>query len=171
MNRIKVIQGDITKLKVDAIVNAANDGLTPGSGVNAAIQRVGGSAIAEACEKIGACPTGEAVITTAGKLPSKFVIHAVGPVWRGGTGKEDTQLASAYQNSLKRAIEHNVRSVAFPNISTGIFSFPKERAASIAINSVRQFLQNNNSLNEVIFCCYDEENFNLYNKLLTGKEG
>jgi O-acetyl-ADP-ribose deacetylase len=167
MKNIRVIQGDITKLKVDAIVNAANSRLTDGSGVNGAIQRAGGKQILEACKKIGGCPTGNAVVTPAGNLSANVVVHAVGPIWRGGDYDESDLLASAYRNSLLRAAEAGAKTIAFPNISTGIFGFPKDKAATIAIHEVKKFVtQNPASLTEVIFCCYDDENYNLYKKLL-----
>lgn len=165
---IKVIKGDITKVKADAIVNAANTTLLGGGGVDGAIHRAGGPEILAECRRIGGCPTGEAVITTAGKLPAKYVIHAVGPVWRGGQNNEDQLLASAYLNSLKIAEKHNVKTIAFPNISTGVYRFPKERAAKIALETVINFLKNSRVVKEVIFVCYDDENYEIYKKM-TGK--
>lgn len=157
-------------MEVDAIVNAANTSLLGGGGVDGAIHRAGGPAILEKCQQIrakqGGCKVGEAVITTAGKLPAKYVIHTVGPVWNGGQHNEETLLASAYNNSLRLAIEHQVKTIAFPNISTGIYHFPKGRAAEIAINTVRDFLAKNNGLEKVVFVCYDAENYELYNKIL-----
>lgn len=164
--RIRIIQGDITQLEVDAIVNAANSGLRGGGGVDGAIHRAGGPAIMEECLKISGCPTGEAVVTTGGKLRAKFVIHTVGPVWRGGNLKEEELLAGCYRNSLKRAVENQVKSIAFPNISTGIYSFPKQLAAEIAIRETQRFLSANDSIRQVIFCCFDRENYDLYTKLL-----
>src|SRR5687768_7637070 len=143
---IKLIKGDITKMKVDAIVNAANSSLLGGGGVDGAIHRAGGPAILEECKKIrdrqGGCITGEAVITTAGNLPAKYVIHTVGPVWNGGKANEKELLARAYRSSLKIAVEKKLRSIAFPNISTGIYGFPKKAAAEIAINEVKNSLLN-----------------------------
>ena len=166
---LQVIQGDITKVEVDAIVNAANTSLLGGGGVDGAIHRAGGSAILEACIKIrnrqGGCDVGEAVITTAGNLPAKFVIHTVGPVWNGGDSNEVALLASAYSNSLKLAIDNNVQTIAFPNISTGIYRFPKERAAAIAIRAVSDFI-NNYSFTRIVFVCFDDENYQLYNTIL-----
>jgi len=166
---IRVVQGDITVIPVDAIVNAANSSLMGGGGVDGAIHRAGGSVIHDECMKIanasGGCPTGEAVITKAGNLPAKYVIHTVGPVWRGGASREDELLSGAYTNSLKLAAEHNVKTISFPNISTGIYGFPKERAARIAIKTVYDFLKNNSAIEEVLFVCYDSENFELYRKL------
>lgn len=167
---IKVMQGDITKVKVDAIVNAANNSLLGGGGVDGAIHRAGGPVILDECRRIvaiqGGCKTGDAVITTGGNLPAKFVIHTVGPVWNGGSKGEEQLLASAYQNSLTLAAENNIRSIAFPNISTGVYHFPKDKAASIAISTVRSFLESNDGLKEVIFVCFDEENVLLYKELL-----
>jgi O-acetyl-ADP-ribose deacetylase len=138
---IKLFQGDITKLKVDAIVNAANTSLPGGGGVDGAIHRAGGKSILEEClvirNKQGGCAVGEAVITTGGNLPCKFVIHTVGPVWNGGNYGEERLLASAYRNSLALAVKHHIVTIAFPNISTGIFHFPKEKAAHIAISMER----------------------------------
>ncbi len=170
MSRLKLIQGDITKLQVDAIVNAANSSLLGGGGVDGAIHRAGGPQILEECRQIrnkqGGCKAGEAVITSGGNLKAKHVIHTVGPVWNGGSKNEEQLLANAYRNSLRVAIENRVSTIAFPNISTGIYGFPKRRAAEIAIETVQQFLQVNESIREVIFCCFDEENTNLYQQLL-----
>ena len=161
---MKVVKGDITKIKVDAIVNAANSSLMGGGGVDGAIHRAGGPEILEECKKIiarqGSCKTGEAVITTAGKLPAKFVIHTVGPVWKGGQHGEKQKLADCYFNSLKLAKKYNLLSIAFPNISTGVYGFPKEEAAKIAVKTVKDFIANENSLMEVLFVCYDQNNFN-----------
>ncbi len=167
---IKLLFGDITKISVDAIVNAANSSLLGGGGVDGAIHRAGGKAIMDECIKIserkGGCPAGEAVITTAGKLPARYVIHTVGPVWHGGMKNEDKLLANAYINSLKLAVKNGVKTIAFPNISTGVYAFPKERAAKIAISTVRQFLKTDKSLSEVVFVCFDRENFVIYERLL-----
>ena len=167
---IKLIQGDITRVEADAIVNAANSTLLGGGGVDGAIHRAGGRAILEECIKInessGGCPVGEAVITTAGRLPAKYVIHTVGPVWRGGMQDEERLLGNAYHNSLKLAVENGVKSIAFPNISTGIYGFPKERAAKIAVEAVRSFLKTEKSISEVIFVCFDNENYTIYGRLL-----
>ena len=167
---IELIKGDITKLKVDAIVNAANSGLMGGGGVDGAIHRAGGPAILEECRKIvakqGGCKTGEAVITTGGDLPAKYVIHTVGPVWNGGKKNEPTLLANCYKNSLNLAVQNNLSSIAFPNISTGIYGYPKKEAAEIAINTVSEFLKQNDFINKVYFVCFDEENYNYYKALL-----
>ena len=170
MEKIESIKGDITKIKVDAIVNAANSSLMGGGGVDGAIHRAGGPTILEECRKIiakqGSCETGEAVITTGGNLPAKFVIHTVGPVWNNGKKNEAALLAACYQNSLKLAIEHNLSSIAFPNISTGIYGYPKEEAARIAINAVRQFPDQNDLITKVYFVCFDDENYQLYESLI-----
>src|ERR1700760_1499379 len=135
--RIELTQDDITKLQVDAIVNAANSTLLGGGGVDGAIHRAGGKAILEECRKIiakiGKCKTGQAVITTGGNLPAKYVIHTVGPVWNGGENDEEEKLADCYKNSLQLAVDNNLKTIAFPNISTGVYRFPKEEAARIAI--------------------------------------
>jgi O-acetyl-ADP-ribose deacetylase len=166
--QIKIIRGDITKQKVDAIVNAANSSLMGGGGVDGAIHRAGGPTILEECRKIiarqGSCPPGEAVITTAGNLPAKFVIHTVGPVWSGGKNNEPMKLVNCYKNSLRMAVENGLQSVAFPNISTGIYGYPKKEAAHIAMSTVADFLQQNESV-KVYFVCFDDENFELYQSL------
>lgn len=167
---IELLQGDITKIQVDAIVNAANTSLLGGGGVDGAIHRAGGPEILEDCKKIrskqGGCAVGEAVITTAGKLPAQYVIHTVGPVWNQGKSREEELLASAYRSSLQLAVEHQVRSIAFPNISTGIYRFPKQRAAEIAIATVRAFLSANSGIERVFFVCFDAENWGIYQKLI-----
>lgn len=166
--RISYLQADITKLEVDAIVNAANSSLLGGGGVDGAIHRAGGSEILDECIAIrnrqGGCPTGEAVITTAGNLPAQKVIHTVGPVWEGGGHDEDQLLAACYTNSLRLAEQHELQTVAFPNISTGVYGFPKERAAKIAVETVQQHTAK--QVKEVRFVCFDEENFRLYRELL-----
>jgi O-acetyl-ADP-ribose deacetylase (regulator of RNase III) len=169
--RIKLQQGDITKLHVDAIVNAANSSLMGGGGVDGAIHRAGGKQILEECIKIvdrqGRCKTGQAVITTGGNLPAKHVIHTVGPVWNGGKNNEPQLLANCYNNSLNTAVTNNLETIAFPNISTGVYRFPKEQAAQIAIKTVEDFLHTNQYVKEVIFICFDDENYQLYEKLLS----
>jgi len=167
---LELLQGDITKIQVDAIVNAANTSLLGGGGVDGAIHRIGGKTILEDCLKIrskqGGCKVGEAVITTAGNLPAKFVIHTVGPVWNNGKSNEESLLSSAYTNSLKLALDNQIQSIAFPNISTGIYKFPKNIAAQIAIKTVADFLETTNKIEKVIFVCFDTENYNIYNELL-----
>lgn len=170
MNKIQLIRGDITKQTTDAIVNAANSSLLGGGGVDGAIHRAGGPAILEECRKIvarqGGCKTGEAVITTAGKLPSKFVIHTVGPVWNEGTKNEAELLTNCYRNSLALAVKNTIHSISFPNISTGIYGYPKKEAAAIAVKTVTEFLSTNTTVTAVVFVCFDEENFQLYQSLL-----
>lgn len=169
-NNVKAVKGDITKIKADAIVNAANSSLMGGSGVDGAIHKAGGIEILKECRIIrsenGECETGKAVITTAGKLPAKFVIHTVGPVWKGGNRNEKKELSECYANSLQLAKDNGCRSIAFPNISTGIYRFPKKEAAQIAVDTVRKFLERENEIEEVIFVCFDEENLNCINKQL-----
>lgn len=167
---LQVLKADITKLEVDAIVNAANTSLLGGGGVDGAIHRAGGKEILEECQKIrnrqGKCKVGEAVITGGGLLPSKFVIHAVGPVWNEGKSREEELLASAYNSSLKLAVENGVKTIAFPNISTGIYRFPKAKAGQIAIQTVSEFLKQQTQIEQVIFVCFDDENFGIYEKLI-----
>jgi len=170
MNKLELLKGDITKLNAEAIVNAANSSLMGGGGVDGAIHRAGGPAILEECEKIiakqGGCKTGEAVITTGGDLPAKYVIHTVGPVWNGGKKNEAALLAHCYKNRLQLAIDNNIISVAFPNISTGIYGYPKKEAAGIAINTVNDFLKQNDFIDKVYFVCFDEENYQVYRSLI-----
>ena len=150
MNRIEVLQGDITTLEVDAIVNAANSELSGGGGVDGAIHHAAGSKLLDECKTIrerqGGCPPGEAVITSGANLKAKFVIHAVGPIWYGGKDNEDELLANAYRNSLILAVSNSIESIAFPNISTGIYKFPKKAAAEIAIREVKEFLSNDGTI-------------------------
>ena len=164
--KISLIKGDITKIKVDVIVNAANTSLLGGGGVDGAIHKAGGSAILDDCIKIrnkqGGCKTGEAVITTAGLLQAKYVIHTVGPVWNGGHNLESQQLENCYTNSLRLAKNYGVKTIAFPNISTGIYKFPKRKAAVIAVNTVKS----NPIIDEVIFVCFDDENYWIYKEIL-----
>lgn len=160
--KIRIVQGDITKIKADAIVNAANSSLLGGGGVDGAIHRAGGPAILADCRTIvarqGGCKTGEAVITTAGRLPAQHVIHTVGPVWNNGIHNEEALLANCYRHSLELASRHHLKSVAFPNISTGIYHFPKDLAAFIAMDTVVKYLELHPEMEEVIFVCFDEEN-------------
>jgi len=166
---IECIKADITTIVVDAIVNAANTSLMGGGGVDGAIHRKGGKAILDDCIKIrqrqGGCKVGEAVITTAGNLPAQYVIHTVGPVWNGGKKAESDKLANCYINSLRLAEEHGVKTLAFPNISTGIYRYPKNLAAQVAIKTVSNY--ESESLEKVIFVCFDQQNFEIYHNLLT----
>ena len=162
--KITLIKADITKTPADAIVNAANSSLLGGGGVDGAIHRAGGKAILDECRAIrnrqGKCATGEAVITTAGNLPAQKVIHTVGPVWNGGTIGEPDKLRNCYLNSLNLAEKYGLKTIAFPNISTGIYGYPKEAAAAIAVQAVRDF--ESDIIEEVIFVCFDEENYLIY---------
>ncbi|MGC2423103.1 MAG: O-acetyl-ADP-ribose deacetylase [Nitrospirota bacterium] len=173
MGKIELIKGDITKIQVDAIVNAANSTLLGGGGVDGAIHRAAGHGLLRECKKIGGCPTGEARITGGYDLPAKFVIHTVGPIWRGGGGasgeagsKEDKLLADCYRNSLVLACEKGVRTIAFPSISTGAYRFPVERASKIAVREMRDFLGTHPEMEEIIIVCFGEEVFQAYEKAL-----
>jgi O-acetyl-ADP-ribose deacetylase (regulator of RNase III) len=171
MTKITVQKGDITKLSVDAIVNAANNSLLGGGGVDGAIHRAGGPLILEECKQIknrqGGCKTGQAVITTGGNLPAKKVIHTVGPVYHGGKNNESHFLASCYFNSLQLAADNHLKTIAFPNISTGVYGYPKREAAAIAVDTVRAFVNSHTDIfDEVIFVCYDDENYQIYQQLL-----
>ncbi len=161
--KIEVLKGDITKVSVDVIVNAANTSLMGGGGVDGAIHRAGGPAILDDCRKIiarqGGCKTGQAVMTTAGKLDAKFVIHTVGPVWNGGQKKEAEKLADCYKNSLRLAIENNCRTIAFPCISTGVYGYPINEAARVAVDTVIEFISDSDKIDKVIFVCFDDDNF------------
>lgn len=168
---IRLFKGDITTVEVDAIVNAANSSLLGGGGVDGAIHRKGGSQILEECKAIrnrqGRCNTGEAVYTSAGLLPAKYVIHTVGPVWNGGGKNERKLLADCYINSLKLANQLDVNTIAFPNISTGVYHFPKKEAAEIATQAVKNFIEKENkTVNEIVFVCFDDDNYSFYKELL-----
>ncbi len=166
MNRIDLIQGDITKLEVDAIVNAANSSLLGGGGVDGAIHRAAGPQLLEECRTLNGCPTGDAKITKGYRLPAKYVIHAVGPRYRDGKHGEAELLASAYRRSLEVALENGVKSIAFPNISTGIYGYPKEEAAEIAIREVKDFLAKHPEIEKVIFVTFDRDNYRIYQEKL-----
>jgi len=165
-NRIFLSQEDITKIEVDAIVNAANKSLEGGGGVDGAIHIAAGKELLEACLLLNGCDTGDAKITKGFNLPAKYIIHTVGPIWNGGKNNEERLLASCYKKSLSVAIENNCKSIAFPNISTGIYHFPKDIAAKIAIDSCVDFLENDNTIEKLIFVCYSKENFKIYKSIL-----
>ncbi len=165
-DRITIVEGDITRLQVDAIVNAANESLLGGGGVDGAIHRAVGPELLVECRKLGGCPTGEARITKGYKLPAKHVIHTVGPVWHGGDQKEDSLLANCYRRSFGLAAGNNLTSIAFPAISTGVYRFPIERAAKIAIGMAAKFLGENDSLEKVIFCCFGQPSVEVHEKAL-----
>ncbi|MFA5055372.1 MAG: O-acetyl-ADP-ribose deacetylase [Dehalococcoidia bacterium] len=167
---LSLIQGDITKQSTGAIVNAANSSLMGGGGVDGAIHRAGGPAILDECKQIvaksGRLPTGKAVITTGGNLPAKHVIHTVGPIWHGGKSNEPELLASAYRESLKAAVDNKLKTISFPSISTGVYSYPLAQAAQIAINTVIDFLKHDESLQEVVFVLFDDSTYKAYERAL-----
>jgi len=165
--RIKLVKGDITLMRVDAIVNAANNTLLGGGGVDGAIHRGAGPDLLKACHLLNGCDTGDAKITAGFRLPARYVIHTVGPVWQGGKNDESRLLRTCYRKSLQLAIDHQLNSIAFPNISTGVYGFPKELAAEIAIGTVKEFLDQTGSPSEVTFVVYDLENESLYKRVLT----
>ncbi|OCG43213.1 O-acetyl-ADP-ribose deacetylase [Gilliamella sp. Bif1-4] len=169
-NKIEIIHGDITKITVDAIVNAANSSLLGGSGVDGAIHRIGGKQILEECQKIrskqGGCKVGNAVITTAGNLPAQFVIHTVGPRWNGGNNNEVQLLKNCYLNCFKLAYENNITTISFPNISTGIYKFPKDKAAEIALQLIKFNLFKYPNLKKINIVCYEVDNYKIYSSLI-----
>lgn len=169
MAKIEIIRGDITSQNVDVIVNAANRSLLGGGGVDGAIHRAAGPELLEACELLNGCSTGDAKLTFGFRLPARFVIHTVGPVWNGGKHREKELLASCYKQSLRIATDNNIKTIAFPNISTGVYGFPKPEAATIALETVQTYLNDHSEIEKVIFCCFDDENFRLYNTLISNK--
>lgn len=166
MPTLHIVQGDITKLAVDAIVNAANSSLLGGGGVDGAIHRAAGPELVFACRMLNGCKTGEAKLTKGFRLPATYIIHAVGPVWRGGAHGEADLLASCYRRSLEIADAHTLQRIAFPNISTGIYGYPKDQAAEVAIAAVSRFLEKPTSIQEVTFVCFDAENRTIYEQIL-----
>jgi len=163
-DRIEVIEGDITRLAVDAIVNAANTTLRGGGGVDGAIHRAAGPELKEECRTLGGCPTGEARITKGYRLPAKHVLHTVGPVWRDGQHREDELLANCYRNSLALAAKHDLKTIAFPAISTGVYGFPLDRATSIAVAEAKKFLESNSTVEKILFVCFGERAYQCYLK-------
>lgn len=163
---LRALQGDITTLRVDAIVNAANSSLLGGGGVDGAIHRAAGPGLLAECRLLGGCPTGEAKLTQGHRLPARFVIHTVGPVWRGGAEGEPERLASCYRRSLEVAADHGLRSIAFPSISTGVYGYPIEAASEIAVATVKASLAELSAIQEVIFCCFSEGDWRVYKKRL-----
>ena len=166
MATLKTIRADITTLDVDAIVNAANSSLLGGGGVDGAIHRAAGKELLEECRRLNGCKTGDAKITGGYRLPARHVIHTVGPVWDGGAYGEPELLASCYRRSLEIAAERGLKSIAFPSISTGVYGYPIELAAEIAVRTVRQFVKSDNSLQEIVLCCFSEADCGIYAKLL-----
>jgi len=164
--RIEIVQGDITQLKVDAIVNAANKSLLGGGGVDGAIHRAAGNELLKACKLLNGCETGESKITKGFDLTAKYVIHTVGPIWQGGGNNEAELLASCYKTSLKFTKKKGIKTIAFPNISTGVYRFPKRAAAEIAIREITSFVYENAFLEKVIFAIFDDENYAIYTELL-----
>ncbi len=162
LNKIQIIKGNITQLKVDAIVNAANKTLLGGSGVDGAIHRAAGSGLFEECRKLDGCSTGQARITLGYDLSSDYVIHTVGPIWQGGNAREAELLASCYRASLKLAVQHPIKSIAFPAISCGIYGYPIQEAVAIAVKEVMKFLQTHQEIEKIIFCCFGEKVFQTY---------
>lgn len=165
--KIQIIQGDITKQEVDAIVNAANTALLGGGGVDGAIHRAAGPELLEECKTLNGCKTGEAKITKGYDLPAKYIIHTVGPVWSGGNRDELLLLANCYKNCLRLAVEHNIRTIAFPAISTGVYRFPIEQATEIAVAETKKFLEKNDDLDTIVFVCFGDEIYDAYTLTLS----
>jgi O-acetyl-ADP-ribose deacetylase (regulator of RNase III) len=163
--RIEIIEGDITKQEVDAIVNAANTSLLGGGGVDGAIHRAAGPGLLDETRKIGGCPTGEARVSKGYRLPARWVIHTVGPVWAGGHKNEENLLANCYKNSLRAAVEHGVKTMAFPSISTGAYRFPLDRATEIAMIETKEFLETDKTIEKVIFVCFGEKALKTYREV------
>ena len=170
LSRIEIVEGDITKLDVDAIVNAANTSLLGGGGVDGAIHRAAGRELLEECRTLHGCRTGEAKITGGYRLPAKWVIHTAGPIWRGGNSSEDELLANCYRNSLALATQHGAQSIAFPAISTGVYSFPLKRATEIAVGETRRYLETHSLPEKVVFVCFTPDATRCYNEALQPQE-
>lgn len=166
MGTIKILKGDITKMNVAAIVNAANSSLLGGGGVDGAIHKAAGPKLLEECKLLNGCHTGNAKLTKGYKLKAKYIIHTVGPIWEGGNKNEQEQLANCYYNSLKLAFENNIRSIAFPSISTGVYRFPFEKACEIALKTINDFLEKHNYPEEIFLVCFSEQDFKTYQKIL-----
>jgi O-acetyl-ADP-ribose deacetylase len=164
-DRVEVIKGDITKQNVDSIVNAANSSLCGGGGVDGAIHRAAGPELLKECRKLNGCKAGEAKITTGYKLPARWVIHTVGPIWRGGNNDEDMLLAACYRNSLALAVANGVKTIAFPSISTGAYRYPVKKAAEIAMREIKKFLESDKEIQRVVIVCFDEDTFCVYKEL------
>jgi O-acetyl-ADP-ribose deacetylase (regulator of RNase III) len=167
MGTIELLQGDITALRVDAIVNAANTSLLGGGGVDGAIHRAAGPELLDECRTLGGCPTGEARITRGYRLPAKFVIHTVGPVWSGGNRNEEKLLRSCYEKALELADRNQLQSIAFPSISTGAYRFPIDQASKIAVAAVREGLRERKGIKRVVFCCFSEADYRVYKAALS----
>jgi len=171
LDRLEIVEGDITKLQVDAIVNAANTSLLGGGGVDGAIHRAAGPGLLEECRKLGGCPTGEAKITGGYRLPARWVIHTVGPIWRGGDHGEDDLLGNCYRNSLALAEQQGIKTIAFPAISTGAYGFPRDRAARIAVSVVKRFLERNTTLERVMLVAFGKAAYETYQEALRESAG